>query len=152
MKVPGVDDPLCRHCEKGEEMTVEHVLIRCQRWSELRKECFRRAFGPGATPSLEGLLSTRKGSLAATRMVWETGLLAQFGSYDFEIVGEDNEEERGVDSAREGVDSAREGIDSAREGVDSARGGTEGVEEGTGGAEEDTDDVEKRVGEEEDGS
>ena len=50
-------------------MTVEHVLMQCQKWSELRKECFDRAFKAGATPTLEGLLNTRKGCLAAAKIV-----------------------------------------------------------------------------------
>ena len=50
-------------------MTVEHVLMRCQRWLELRKECFERAFRPRDTPSLEGLLGIRKGYLVAARIV-----------------------------------------------------------------------------------
>ena len=37
--------------------------MRCQRWSELRKECFEKAFKPKETPSLEGLLGIRKGYL-----------------------------------------------------------------------------------------
>ena len=69
MRVPDVDDPLCKNCEEGEEMTVEHVLMRCQRWSELRKECFEKAFKPNKTPSLEGLLGIRKGYLATARIV-----------------------------------------------------------------------------------
>ena len=34
-KVPGVEDPYC-DCGREEEMTVEHVLLRCQTWNELR--------------------------------------------------------------------------------------------------------------------
>ena len=29
MRVLDVDDPLYKNCEEGEEMTVEHVLMRC---------------------------------------------------------------------------------------------------------------------------
>jgi hypothetical protein len=104
MKVPGIEDPLCNSCEDKEEMTVEHVLMKCQRWTRLREECFGRAFRPETTPTLEGLLGTRKGSLAAARMVWKTGLLAQFRASNLEDMGEasDIEEDEGGDSESTG--------------------------------------------------
>ena len=70
-RVPGVDDPNC-DCE--EETTVEHVLLRCEKWNELRDielEGQNRS-------SLRGLLGTRKGCLAAARRIQKTELLAQY--------------------------------------------------------------------------
>jgi len=44
MRVPGFEDPLCHECDEGVEMSVEHVLMACSKWSILREECFSRAF------------------------------------------------------------------------------------------------------------
>jgi hypothetical protein len=94
-KVPGFEDPLCRDCDVREDMTVRHVLLKCDKWKELRLECLRRA---GCAPGhvlLPDLLNTRKGCLAAARMVWKTGLLEQFKACDLERAGENSEEESG---------------------------------------------------------
>ena len=74
--MPGYEDPTCQDCEADQEMTVEHVLLHCQRWRELRKECLARGIQRGAQADLKALLGTRRGLLAATEMVWKTGLLA----------------------------------------------------------------------------
>ena len=76
-RVPGVDDP---NCDSGEEMSVEHVLLRCARWKELRDtELEGQKRG-----SLRELLGTRQGCLAAIRLVQKTELLAQFQKADLE--------------------------------------------------------------------
>ena len=92
--VPGVDSPNC-DCGGG-EMTVGHVLLDCSRWDELRAKVLRHVDGN----SLETLLGTRKGCLAAARMVQKTGLLAQFSKSDMERqeareLGEGESEEEG---------------------------------------------------------
>ena len=66
--------------------------MECPKWSTLREECFARAFRRGTTPTLKGLLDTRKGCLAAAKMVWKTELLAQFNSCDLNEVGEEEGE------------------------------------------------------------
>lgn len=104
MKVPGYEDPFCHRCEEGKEMSVEHVLMECPAWTEMREECFSRAFRRGARPTLEGLLGTTKGCKAAAKMVQRTELLAQFSSCDLEAIGEedvvdgeeDGEEDEGI--------------------------------------------------------
>ena len=75
-------------------MTVEHVLMQCQKWSELRKECFDRAFKAGATLTLEGLLNTRKGYLAVAKIVQKIELLAQFYSSNLENAKKDVDERK----------------------------------------------------------
>jgi hypothetical protein len=92
-KVPGVLDPLCTDCDAGEDMTVDHVLLKCEKWQALRQECFQRAGLPAERALLPNLLNTRKGCLAAARMVWKTGLLKQFKACDLERVGDDPEDE-----------------------------------------------------------
>lgn len=93
-RVPGVDDP---NCDCGEEMTVEHVLLRCMKWSELRD---LELEGQNRS-SLRGLLGTRKGCLAAARLVQKTGLLAQFQKADME--GEEEDGRRGEEGVIPGV-------------------------------------------------
>ena len=85
-RVPGVDDP---NCDCGEEMTVEHVLLRCVKWKELRDI----KLGGQNRSSLRGLLGTRKGCLAAARLIQKTELLAQFRKAELE--GEEEEERKG---------------------------------------------------------
>ena len=101
MRVPGFDDPLCKECEEGKEMTVEHVLMECPKWTTLREECFARAFKRGISPTLEGLLDTRKGCLAAAKMVGKTKLLVQFNSCDLDIVGEEENEKENEEGGTE---------------------------------------------------
>ena len=90
-KVPGIEDPFCQMCNELE--TVQHVLLRCPRWEELRKECLRKGLKEGTRPSLQALLETKKGCLAAAGMIQRTELLAQFKSCDIDEVEEDEEEE-----------------------------------------------------------
>jgi hypothetical protein len=78
-KVPGVEDPNCS-CGSGAEMTVKHVLLDCRDRKDLREQ----ALEGQDRRSLERLLSTRKGCLAAARMVQQTELLAQFRTADLE--------------------------------------------------------------------
>ena len=68
-------------------MTVEHVLLRCARWKELRDVELK---GQNQS-SLRGLLGTRRGCLAAAGLVQKTELLAQFQKADME---EEEEEDR----------------------------------------------------------
>jgi hypothetical protein len=110
-KVPGFEDPRCQDCDGGQEMTVEHVLLHCRKWSELRKECLARGLRGGAQPTLEALLGSRKGLLAASEMVWKAGILAQFRASDLEDVGaveeegsaDDNEEDEEEEDGEEGI-------------------------------------------------
>ena len=89
-RVPGRNDP---NCVGGEEMTVTHVLLKCAEWKELRDE----ALEGQKRSSLRELLGTRKGCLAAARLIQKTELLAQFQKVDLE--GEEEEQKR----RREGV-------------------------------------------------
>ena len=87
-RVPGVDDP---NCDCGEGMTVEHVLLRCARWKELRDielEGQKRS-------SLRELLGTRQGCLAAVRLVQKTELLAQFQKANLELEEEEGDRRKG---------------------------------------------------------
>ena len=90
-KVPGYEDSICPDCDAHEEMTVTHVLLKCRKWCALRRECLQRASCAPARVSLPGLLNTRKGCLAAARMVWKTGLLEQFKACDLEQAGDDDD-------------------------------------------------------------
>ena len=65
-------------------------------------------------PTLEGLLGTRKGCLAAARMVWKTGLLSQFSASNLENVGEEEDE---GDEGDEGEEDADEGVEEGPEEV-----------------------------------
>ena len=38
-KVPEFEDPTCQDYDEGEDMTVTHVLLKCSKWAELRREC-----------------------------------------------------------------------------------------------------------------
>ena len=82
-------------------MTVEHVLLHCEKWVELRRECFARGLREGVQPTLEALLGTRKGCHAAIEMVWKTGILAQFSASDLEDAGVVEEEEDEVEEDEE---------------------------------------------------
>jgi hypothetical protein len=77
--VPEVNDPNCS-CGSGEETTVELVLLQCQDWRELRARALERQ----NRRSLGQLLATKKGCLAAVRMIQQTELLAQFQKADLE--------------------------------------------------------------------
>ena len=77
-KVPGIDSP---NCDCGDLMTVTHVVLRCPRWTEARAVAFA-GIDERSLRSLKGLMATRKGCLAAARMVQQTELLAQFQSAD----------------------------------------------------------------------
>ena len=70
---------------------------------EMRKECFDKAFKARTTPTLEGLLNTRKGCLAAAKIVWKTELLAQFHSSNLENAEEDVDEREDEEEAGEGT-------------------------------------------------
>jgi hypothetical protein len=99
MKVPEIDNPLCQICKELE--SVQHVLLRCPRWQEQREECMKTGLKGETRPSLKALLSTKKGCLAAVRMIQRTGLLAQFQSCDIDEVEE--EEVRGGEDEEEGT-------------------------------------------------
>ena len=90
-RVPQIDSPFCLMCNELE--TVQHVLLRCPRWEEEREECIRTGLKGGTRPSLKVLLNTKKGCLAAARMVQRIELLPQFQSCDIEEVGEEVEQE-----------------------------------------------------------
>ncbi|EXJ76884.1 hypothetical protein A1O3_10529 [Capronia epimyces CBS 606.96] len=67
-------------------MTVEHVILKCRRWNELRARVIRNNAGD----SLAAILSTRQGCLEAARLVLATDLLAQYRNY--REVGEEGDE------------------------------------------------------------
>ena len=89
--MPGFEDPTCQDCDADEDMTVTHVLLKCRKWQELRQECLQRAGCAQGTTSLASLLNSRKGCLAAARMIWKTELLKQFKACDLERVGDDQD-------------------------------------------------------------
>lgn len=100
MKVPDIDSPLCPTC--GELETVQHVLLRCQRWTELREECLRDGLKTGVRPSLQALLHTKQGCQAAARMIQRTELLTQYRLCEtFEVETREEREER-EEEEREG--------------------------------------------------
>lgn len=92
-KVPGFDSPICQDCNAGEDMTVTHVLLKCSKWAELRRECLQRAGCTQAVPQLVDLLNSRKGCLAAARMVWKTELLEQYQTCNMESAGDNSDDE-----------------------------------------------------------
>jgi exonuclease III len=90
--VPGLDDPQCTHCNNGDDMTVEHVVLKCSKWREERN----RALVGLPRSSLRRLLETRRGCLAAARIIQATRLLAQYRhceEMEDEKGGEEEEEE-----------------------------------------------------------
>jgi hypothetical protein len=90
--VPGLDGPQCTHCNNGDDMTVEHVVLKCSKWREERN----RALVGLPRSSLRRLLETRRGCLAAARIIQATRLLAQYRhreEMEDEKGGEEEEEE-----------------------------------------------------------
>ena len=61
-------------CNQGEQ-TVEHILLKCRKWTAERQELWA-----GGRPilNLRGLLSDPKMSIRAAKMMLKTGLLEQF--------------------------------------------------------------------------
>lgn len=106
-RVPGVNNPSCTHCDSGQDMTVEHVVLQCPKWEALREE---KLTGQQRT-SLRALLSTRRGCLAAARLVLATRLLAQYnncGELGEEGAegGPENENETEEDNGSEGEEES----------------------------------------------
>lgn len=83
-KVPDINSPWCLSCDGQELETVQHILLKCPAWKELREECFKNGFDEGVTPSLRMLLGTEKGCRAAARMIQRTGLLSQYSACEVE--------------------------------------------------------------------
>ena len=86
-RVPGYDNP---NCECGEKMTVTHVLLKCVIWDGKRAA----ALVDQDRRTIQRLLSTRKGCLAAIRLVQQTELLEQFKAADLgrEVEGDEEED------------------------------------------------------------
>jgi tubulin alpha len=62
------------NCNQGEQ-TVEHILLKCRKWTTERQELWA-----GGRPilNLRGLLNDPKMSVRAAKMMLKTGLLEQF--------------------------------------------------------------------------
>ena len=72
MRVPDIQGPECDYQE--EDMTVEHVLLKCPQWNTERVELI----SPLCTNNLKRILTTKSGRKAATRFVRRIGILDQF--------------------------------------------------------------------------
>jgi hypothetical protein len=78
-KVPTITTPGCG-CGHN-QMTVEHVLLRCPTSADKREE----VLGPLQQGGLKDLLTTREGCYQAARFVLRTDLLEQFRGSGGEI-------------------------------------------------------------------
>ncbi len=72
-KVPEISDPRCP-CGEGRQ-TVMHVLLRCRRFKDLRRQALPRI--PGRT-DLRAILSERKAATKAISFMEQTQILGQF--------------------------------------------------------------------------
>jgi ribonuclease HI len=77
-RVPGVDGPGC-DCGEGRQ-TVDHILLRCRTYNDVRK----RVFGRGGHIDLRAILNEPKLVTKAIRFMEQTHLLGQFRSCDTE--------------------------------------------------------------------
>ena len=77
-RVPEFDDPGC-DCGEGRQ-TVDHVLLRCRTYNDLR----RRVFGRGRRIDLRAVLNEPKLVTKAIKFIEQTRLLGQFRSCDAE--------------------------------------------------------------------
>ena len=73
MKVSDILSTNC-DCSRSENMTVEHVLLNCPKWSTERGELIH----PLRTNDIKEILTSKKGAKAAIRMVQRTKILDQF--------------------------------------------------------------------------
>ncbi|KAF7513013.1 hypothetical protein GJ744_011279 [Endocarpon pusillum] len=90
MRVPEVTIPDCE-CSEG-AMTVEHVLMKCPKWSAEREEVIT----PLRTTSVKEILTSKAGGRAAIKMIQRTKILDQFKAVVEQEEGrtvEDREEE-----------------------------------------------------------
>ncbi|KAF7514374.1 hypothetical protein GJ744_000144 [Endocarpon pusillum] len=90
MRVPEVTSPDCE-CSEG-AMTVEHVLMKCSKWSAEREEVIT----PLRTTSVKEILTSKAGGRAAIKMIQRTKILDQFKAVVEQEEGrtaEDREEE-----------------------------------------------------------
>ena len=71
-KVPRINSS---NCDCGNLIIVIHVMLRCPRWIEARAVAFV-GIDERLLRLLKDLMVTRKGCLAAARMVQQTELLA----------------------------------------------------------------------------
>ena len=55
-------------------MTVEHVLLKCPKWSTERGELIH----PLRTTDIKNILTSKKGAKAAVKMIQRTKILNQF--------------------------------------------------------------------------
>ncbi|KAF7502055.1 hypothetical protein GJ744_008048 [Endocarpon pusillum] len=90
MRVPEVTSPDCE-CSEG-AITVEHVLMKCLKWSAEREELIT----PLSTTSVKEVLTSKAGGRAAIKMIQRTKILDQFKAVVEQKEGrtvEDKEEE-----------------------------------------------------------
>jgi len=73
-RVPEINDPRCP-CGEGRQ-TVMHVLLRCRRFKELRRQELSGI--PGRT-NLRAILNERKAATKAISFMEQTQILGQFG-------------------------------------------------------------------------
>jgi hypothetical protein len=71
-RVPGFQTTECE-CTNG-EMTVEHVLLQCEKWDREREETIEKL----RTRNLRSILNSRQGTRAATEFILRAALLEQF--------------------------------------------------------------------------
>ncbi|KAF7507387.1 hypothetical protein GJ744_010446 [Endocarpon pusillum] len=72
MRVPEATSPDCK-CSEG-AITVEHVLMKCSKWSAEREELIT----PLHTTSVKEVLTSKAGGRAAIKMIQRTKILEQF--------------------------------------------------------------------------
>lgn len=81
-RVPEFDDPGCE-CGEGRQ-TVGHILMRCRKYRDLRRE----EFGDTRRMDLRAILNEPKLAAKAIRFMEQTHLLGQFRSCVVAQIGE----------------------------------------------------------------
>ena len=73
IKIPDILNPNC-NCLRGGNMTVEHVLLKCLKWSTERGELIH----PLRTTDIKNILTSKKGAKTVVKMIQYTKILNQF--------------------------------------------------------------------------
>ena len=73
MKVLDILSPNC-DCSREENMTVEHVLLKCPKWSTEREELIHSL----RTIDIKEILTSKKRTKTAVKMIQRTKILNQF--------------------------------------------------------------------------
>ena len=73
MKIPDILSTNC-NCSRSENMTVEHVLLNCPKWSTEKGEFIH----PLRTNDIKEILIFKKGTKITIRMIQRTKILNQF--------------------------------------------------------------------------